>query len=301
MENIWIPITIITAFIQTGRNGLMKNLKSTMHDETIMLSRFVFSVPIAFAWLSILYVLDYQFPGMNSKFFIYASAAAICQIIAGMLFLKLFGRRNFVIGVTYNQTQVIMNVIFSAIIFMQFVSLGALAAIILSFVGVVMITVAEKHIEPKNLWQRLFTPSAMIGLGCGAFFGITGVFLREAILVLDKGEFFVKSSYTLLYVLTLQAIIMSLITLVKQAGQFKVMIKHAPKASMVGLTNAVTTFGWFLAFSLTHSAHVYMVGQIEVIFSILLSRKIFKENISKLELFGMFIVVGSIILLVLYK
>ena len=174
-------------------------------------------------------------------------------------------------------------------------------AIILSFMGVVMITVAEKHIEPKKLWQRILTPSALIGLGCGAFFGITGVLLREAILALETGHFFVKGSYSLVYVLTLQAIIMSAITIFKKASEFKVMILNAPKTLMVGITNSIATLGWFISFSLTHSAHVYMVGQIEVIFSILLSRKIFKENISKLELTGMFIVVGSIILLVLYK
>lgn len=186
MENLWIPIILATALIQTGRNGLMKDLKGKMRDETIMLSRFLFSMPFILLWFFLLYASGYEIPQMNTTFLAYAGFAAVGQLMAGLLYLKLFGRRNFVIGVTYNQTQVIMNVLFSAILFSQFVSFGAFIAVILSFVGIVLISLAEKHLEPKTLLQRILTPSALMGLGCGVLFGLTGVLFREAILVLCK-------------------------------------------------------------------------------------------------------------------
>jgi drug/metabolite transporter (DMT)-like permease len=287
--------------MQTGRNGLMKSLKGKMHDQTIMLSRFLFSLPIVLIWLLGLYLLGYEFPEFNREFFFYATIGCLFQIIASMLYLLLFGRRNFVIGVTYNQTQVIMTVIFSALFFAHYVSLGALIAIILSFVGVVMITVAEKHIEPKRLWQKILTPSAFIGIGCGVFFGINGVLVHKAISVLEGGDFFVNGSVTLLYVILLQAPIMFLLVAIRDKKQLFVMMQNRPRVYLVGLANAISSLGWFSAFSLTHSSHVFMLAQVEIIFSILLSNKVFKETTSKLEFAGMAIVVGSIIILVLYK
>jgi hypothetical protein len=70
MESIWIPITLFTALMQTGRNGLMKSLKGKMHDQTIMLSRFLFSLPIVLIWLLGLYLLGYEFPEFNRVFFL---------------------------------------------------------------------------------------------------------------------------------------------------------------------------------------------------------------------------------------
>lgn len=179
MENLWILITLITVVIQTGRNGLMKNLKGKMLDETIILSRFLFSTPLILLWLYFLYAYGYKIPKINLTFLFYAGAAAVGQLFAGLLYLRLLARRNFVIGVTYTQTQVIMNVLFSAILFSQFISFGAFIAVLLSFVGIVLISLAEKHLEPKTLLQRILTPSALMGLSCGVIFGITGVLFRK--------------------------------------------------------------------------------------------------------------------------
>lgn len=301
MENIWIPITLATTLIQTGRNGLMKSLKGKIDDEAIMLSRFGFALPFVILWVAALYAMGYKMPSPGIEFYIYCTTGAICQIIASILYLKLFGRRNFVVGVTYNQTQVIMTVIFSALFFASYVSIGALFAIIMSFIGVVMITIAEQHMEPKKFWQRIFTPSAFIGLGCGMFFGINGVLVHKAISTLEGAEFFVQGSIAVLYVITLQTIFMFFVVFTKNKKQIKQIFKNRRTTYLVGLTNAISSLGWFIAFSLTHTSHVFMLGQVEIIFSILLSRKIFQESISKLELLGMFIVVGSIILLVMYK
>lgn len=108
-----------------------------------------------------------------------------------------------------------------------------------------------------------------------------------------------QASFALVYVTVIQAVIIVVIVSVKSRKQLPLMIKHRRQVSWVGLTNAVSSLGWFVAFSMTHSAHVYTVGQVEVIFSLLLSHRVFKEKLYKQELLGMTIVIGSIILLVL--
>lgn len=301
MQNIWIPVIIITALVQTLRNGLMKDLKQNIDDKNIMLLRFMFSIPFVIIAVIILYSLGFELPKSDYQFFIYASIAATCQVIAGLLFLKLLTRRNFIIGVTYNQTQVIMNVILSSLLFLNFVSTLAFLAIILSFIGVVMITIAEENIKPTKFFKRLFSPSAIIGLGCGFFFGLTGVLLSEAISYIKSDVYIVKSVYSLIYFLLFQTICMLIIALYKKDFSVKLIKNNFTKISLVGLTNSLTTLGWFIGFSLTHSAHVYMLAQVEVIFSILISRKIFKETVNNLEYIGIGIILFSIVLLVQYK
>ena len=300
MEYLWVILALVGAAIQTSRNGLMKHLKRRLDDEAIMFSRFAFSVPFVLLFLGLCVAIGYDLPKINADFVQYFVLAAICQIAGGYLFLKILGRRNFVIGVTYTRTDSMMKVLFAALLFGEMVSAGALFAIILSFFGILLITIVEQHLEPKNLIKRIFTPSAIMGVSSGVCFGLTGVLIRQAIIALD-GEFFVRSAYTLLFIIMLQALIFFVILLIKKKEQLAAVVKSGASPYILGCINAASALCWFVAFSLTHAAYVSMVGQVEILFSIFLTHKVFKEKIVPLEILGMTIVVGSIFLLVYFQ
>jgi drug/metabolite transporter (DMT)-like permease len=299
MEYLWVILAFLAAIIQTSRNGMMKHLKGKLNDESIMFARIFFSVPFVCLWLTGFVYLGYALPKINNHFMLYVLLASILQIAGGMLFLKLFGRRNFVIGVTYSRLDSMMKVLFAALLFQEFVSLGALFGILLSFVGIVLITVAEENIKPKTLLERIFSPSAMIGMLCGTCFGATGILIRQAILELEGGEFFVNATYCLLTMLIIQSLIMLLIICYKNINQLTYIFKQGKIPYLVGVSNSFSAMGWYVALSLTHAAHVSMIGQIEIVFSMFLTHNVFKEKISRLECLAIAIVVIGIVMVIL--
>ena len=56
---------------------------------------------------------------------------------------------------------------------------------------------------------------------------------------------------------------------------------------------------WFVAFSIMGVAQVRMLGQIEVVFSLLFSVLFFKEKVHRLELLGACLISLSLVVLVL--
>ena len=70
-------------------------------------------------------------------------------------------------------------------------------------------------------------------------------------------------------------------------------------SSLVGLFGAITSFCWFYAFSANSVAPVRAVGQIELIFAILISFFFFKEKPTAKELTAILLLLLSIIMVLL--
>ena len=65
-----------------------------------------------------------------------------------------------------------------------------------------------------------------------------------------------------------------------------------------GISGSGATAGWFIAFALASVAEVRAVGQVELIFSILVSMLIFKEKINKTEFFRIILLAASILIVI---
>ncbi len=297
MTSIWIPVTILAAAVQTLRNGLFKHAKKTVSDDAILFVRFAFALIFAIALMLVIYGSGYKMPTPNGKFAIYVFGAAIIQVIGGFLFLALFSRRNFVIGVTYGKTEALQAAIFSALLFGDFISVGALFAILLGLAGILLISIIEQHIS-ANLLAKIFTKSAQIGLACGACFGLAGVLIREAILALGDDGFFIRSTYTMTCIFAVQAITMLFVMYMSGGKErFRQILLIKRDSVLIGATTMTCALCWFVAFSFAKAAHVALVGQIEILFSVFMTHKIFKENINKLEIVGMGMLVASIVIM----
>lgn len=300
MEYIWVPITLFAAIVQTGRNGLIKHLKKDLPDKTILFARFAVSAPFAILWLSIFLFAGYELPDFNLNFLKYALLACLAQIAGGLLFLTLFSRRNFVIGVTYAKTEAILAALFGALILSDYISFGALCGIIVGFAGIVFISAVEKHVEPTRMIRKIFSKSAAIGVGSGAFFGLTAIFIRQATLELQNGEYFVRAAYTLAFMLSVQSLITLVIFFYKDISQIKKMVSVKRKVLMLGFANSISSLCWFIAFSLTKAAYVSMMGQAEILFAIFLTHNFFKEKINKLEIMGIMLVLAGVLMLIYF-
>jgi len=69
------------------------------------------------------------------------------------------------------------------------------------------------------------------------------------------------------------------------------------KGLPVGFFGCLATFCWFSAFSLVDATFVRAVGQLEIVFSVLISYIFYKEKITGFELIGMSLITVSILAL----
>jgi len=66
-----------------------------------------------------------------------------------------------------------------------------------------------------------------------------------------------------------------------------------------GVTGMLGSLGWFAAFTLQNAAYVKVLGQIELVFTVLASIFFFKERIRTAEAVGILLIVAGILILVL--
>ena len=66
----------------------------------------------------------------------------------------------------------------------------------------------------------------------------------------------------------------------------------------MGLTSALGSIGWFTAMTAQNPALVKSLGQVEFIFTLLITTLFFKEKVTGRELFGVLAIVASVILII---
>lgn len=298
--NLWIIITVVAAFLQNIRSGLQKHLKNVMGSTGATFVRFGFGVPFAFLyWCILIYGFEFQLPELNFRFFLWASIASFAQIFATFLLIYLFSFRNFTVGTAYSRTEPAQTAIFALILFGEKISIGAIIAITVSIVGVMMISVARSAITLKTVFTSVLSRTALIGLASGTLFGLSAVGYREAALSIHHEYFMVQSSTTLVYAIVLQTLVMLIWIILYQRDELPKIIKAWKPALAVGFAGATASFGWFTAFTLQQAALVKVVAQVEMLFTFATSVFLFKETINRLEIIGCILITAGIILLVL--
>lgn len=296
----WIPITIAAAAAQTLRFMLQKHLKSTALTTTgATFARFVYSAPLV-ALLVLLYaqVSSQSLPVMPGAFWAYALIGGLTQILATMCVVALFAERNFAVGITFKKTEVIQTAIVSYLVLGEGVSRAGLLAVVLGFVGVVILSDAPGGVG--RIWTRLMNRASGLGLLSGVFFAISAVGYRGASTSLASGDVALRAGFTLAVVTASQTLAMLTWLVWRDRAQIIAVARAWRIAGLVGLASMVGSFCWFAAFTLKNAAYVNTLGQVELIFSIAASVLFFREKISGRELLGMTILMASILLLVLF-
>ncbi|AXI46689.1 hypothetical protein C1J03_12045 [Sulfitobacter sp. SK012] len=297
---LWIPITIAAAFLQNLRSTLQKHLTGVMGTTGATFVRFGFGVPFAALYCAILiWGLGYNTPTLSLGFFFWVVIGALAQIMATFLLVYLFSLRSFAVGTAYSRTEPMQTAIFAFVLFGAEFSIGAIFAIGIAVVGVILISVAQTKITLQTLVTSLFSRTALIGLGAGTLFGLAAVGFQTAARSVGSDFFLVQASTTLLIGISFQTTVMLIYMILRDPSEL-VRVRRAWKPGlMVGFVGATATFGWFAAFTLQQAALVKVVAQIEMLFSFASSVFIFKEVINKIEILGCILIVSSIICLVL--
>ena len=297
---LWIPITIAAAFLQNIRSAMQKHLKSVMGTTGATFVRFGFGAPLAILFVVVLHFgAAYPVPAPNRVFLVWALVGGVAQIGATFLLIYLFSFRNFAVGTAYSRTEPAQAAVFGLVFLSEKASAGALAAIAISVIGVMLISVARTVVSARSLAMSVFSRTALIGLASGTLFGVAAVAYRAASLALGGPNFMMQAAVTLAVVIVFQAVLMFGWMVLKDRAEISRVAKAWRPALVVGVTGATASLGWFMAMTLQQAAIVKALAQIEMIFTFASSVFIFREQINRLEIAGCVLIVAGILVLLL--
>ena len=297
---LWVSITLVAAFMQNLRSALQKYLKGSLSTSGATFCRFVYAVPLALVYVAALGEgYGFAWPEPNPRFALFSMFGGIAQITATALLVYLFSLRNFTVGTTYSKTETVQTAIFGLVILGESVSLPAAAAIAISLVGVMAISVAKSQLTLRNLLLGWTGRAALIGILSGTFFGLSAVSYRAASLSLGGDGFLMQAAFTLACVVVFQTAVMAVWIRVREPGELTRVFRSWRVASLVGVAGMIGSAGWFTAMTLENAAYVRAVGQVELVFTFIASYFFFRERSTPLEIAGILLIVAGIVILLL--
>lgn len=285
---LWIPVTIVAAAAQSGRNIIQSGLTKTLGTLGATQVRFLYGFPFALLFLAILLAISGQSaPALQPDFFAYAIGGAATQIAATALMLAAMRERGFVVVTAWIKTEPIQVAIFGLIVLGDPFSWVSAIGIVLATLGVVMLSV--KPAAAGDLSAGL--KPVLLGLLAGACFAFSAVGFRGAILTLDSGSFLLKASWTLTWALGMQAGALLLWMLIWRRDILQGCLGAWRASISGGFLGAFASQCWFVGFALTAAANVRTLGLVEVLFAMMLSHRFSRHRVSLREGLGIAIIV----------
>ena len=296
----WLIITFFGAFFQNLRSTLQKKLNKDLSTIASTYVRFVFALPFAtllfFSYFRNFEVINIVLSQPN--FIYYVVLASIFQIIFTFVLLYLFKFSNFVVGTALSKTEVIQVAIFEYIILKDKLNIFGIIGIIVATVGVIIISVKDL----KLFFSNFFSRTTLVGLTTGLFLGLSVVYFRAAALALENfSSNFEKAISTLFFGLIIQTFIITIYLIFFERSEFKKLYNNKFECCLAGFAGFMATMSWFYAFTLVQASFVRALGQIEIFFSYLSSKYLFKEKITLSEIVGIIIFVTGVLLMLLTK
>lgn len=301
MTLLWIPFTIMAAFMQSWRNALQKQLRTHASTLGVTLARFVLALPMAAVYLFVLYQYFPQtpIPNFNLGFAINILIAAITQIAATAFMVMLFKSRNYAIGVGLAKSEAVIAATLGALFFAAPLNLLAWLGVIIGGIAVWLMSVSSNTQNNGTAASASISKQTLItGLASGLCFALCTLFIREAALILRNDfniGFLISAGWVLMFVLLTQTVLLTFWLALREPTTLKTLYAHKKLTASVSLFSFLGSVGWFTAMSLQTVAMVKTLGQIEVLFTLAISAFWFKEKLNKNDYLGLaLIVIGAI-------
>jgi drug/metabolite transporter (DMT)-like permease len=239
----------------------------------------MYGLPYAVLFLfAVCYLQELPVPKVNSVFAVWVTIGALSQTAATTLLLRTMQERNFALGVAYSKTEVLQVAIFALVFLGDRLSLPAILAVISGTLGVMLFSPFE--------WKSFSSRTLLLGLASGAAFAMSAVGYRGASLALAS-PFLVSAATTLVAAQAISTIALGSWMLLRNSESFFSVLKAWKASQLAGFMGAAASAGWFTAFAIEPVAHVRTLGLVELVFSYLVSLKLFRERLTKRELGGM--------------
>jgi drug/metabolite transporter (DMT)-like permease len=298
---LWIPITVWAAFAQTLRNAAQRHLTGALGTLGATLVRFLYGLPFAVAWLwGVQTFTRLPLPAPGSVFWLWVLVAGISQIAATALLLRVMAERNFALGVAYSKTELIQVALFAFAFLGDRVSTGTGLAIACGTLGVLLLSPADRARPLRTLLTGLVSRTALLGLASGAGFALAAVGYRGAALALHA-EFLMAGAYTLVAAQLVQTILLGGWLLMRNIDALWRVLRAWRASLFAGFMGAAASAGWFTAMAIEPVAHVRTLGLVELLFSYVVSRRVFRERLGRVELSGIALLTLGLVVVTLAR
>jgi drug/metabolite transporter (DMT)-like permease len=297
---LWIPVTVGAAFAQTLRNAAQRHLTASLGTLGATLVRFLYGLPFAALWLAAVRAAGGgPLPAPSRAFLGWVLLGAVCQIAATGLLLRVMAERTFALGVAYSKSEIIQVAIFGLAFLGDRVSAAAGAAIALGTLGVLLLSPADPARPLRGLLAGWTSRPALLGLLSGAGFALAAVGFRGAALALGGAPFPLAAAYALVMAQLLQTLLLGAWLLLREAAVITAVLRAWRASLFAGGMGAAASAGWFTAMAIEPAAHVRTLGLIELLFSYGISRRVFRERLTRRELTGVAILTLALVVMAL--
>jgi drug/metabolite transporter (DMT)-like permease len=286
----WVPITLGAALAQTLRNAAQRSLTGDLGALGATLVRFLYGLPFAAIWLAIAWVGFAHgggWPPVNASFLIWTVVAALSQIAATALLLRNMEERNFAIGVAYSKSEIVQVAVFGPVLLGDRVSAAAIMSIVLASVAVVLLSLPASNRSLAAVARGWASRSALLGLGSGAAFGMAAVGYRGAALALATPSVVFAAAESLVWAQTFQTVLLGGFLVVRNRDIVIEVVRAWRTSLVAGAMGAMGSACWFTAMAMQPVARVRTLGLIELYFSYVVSRRVFRERVGRAELVGL--------------
>lgn len=293
MTIAWVLFTIMAAFMQAWRNAFQKQLSSTVDVYGTTLARFLFSPIFAFSYLAVLYQ---QQPvtavvSFSAHFWLYIVVAGVSQIYATALMVKLFQQKNYAIGIGLAKSEAILAALIGVMLLQEHLTVWGWLGVLIGAIAVFLLSQGSKQ-------TKFSVKTLMIGLGSGLCFAITSLLVREASLELAMLPFLHRAAWVLCILIGFQCVILLLYLSLFSRKTLYHMGQRVGLTFKVSVCSFLASLGWFSAMSMQTVALVKTLGQIEILFSLLISVYFFKEKLARSDHLGLFLVILAAIMVI---
>lgn len=279
---LWSLFTIGAAFAQAWRNALQNQLSKEVDAIGVTLARFLWAWPLALLYLGAIQWRQPQpAPDFSERYLFFIGGAAVAQILATILMVVLFKRRSFAAGVGLAKSEALLAAIVGVAFFGTVLTplgwlgvlIGALAVWLLKGPGGV-------RFDPATI---------LLGLACGLCFAVTSLWVREASLTSGL-PYLHGAAWVLLCVQMTQCALLVAYLAVRNPATLRALWVRPGPTLRVSVASFCASACWFTAMSLEEVPIVKTLGQIEVMFTLLISWRWIKEPIARRDKMGLMLI-----------
>jgi drug/metabolite transporter (DMT)-like permease len=290
---LWAAFTVFAAVGQTARNMVQRRLTASLGAVGATHVRFLFGFPFAVLFLIGVTSATHQpLPHPAPDFWLWLLLGAMTQVVGTALMLLLMEERSFVVATAYIKTEPVFVAVFGLLFLNDLLNLPMMIAIAICTAGVVFMSVTPR--DSGNLGGRV----ALLGLASGAFFALSAIGFRGAILSLHLTNFVVAATFTLAAGLAVQAVLLTIYLAIRTPAVLLALMREWRPALFGGFMGALASQFWFLAFALATAASVRTLGLVDVIFAQAVSRFVFQHHTTPREYTAIALILAGAILLV---
>jgi drug/metabolite transporter (DMT)-like permease len=256
--------------------------------------RFLFGFPFSLVFFAaVMAATGDHLPWPTPSFWPWLLLGALSQIVATGLMLLAMNDRSFVVTTAYLKTEAIQTAIFGFVFLGDHLTALKVIAILIATIGVVITA-----LRPGGEKSFAELKPTIIGLVAAAAFALSAVGFRGAIITVSGVSFVTAASYTLVFGLFVQTLVLTIYLLARAPDVLGKILSLWRPSMFAGFMGAFASQFWFLAFALTAAANVRTLALVEVLFAQGVAYYSFKQPLSVRELSGIALIVVGVALLV---